>query len=191
MSHLYFNEERDYSEENTCESLSLHHFPLQKETKHIHVSAADILYTVLEQEVSINANARSSHWCSITNSVLKNFTKFAAKQLRQSLFFNKVVGPRQLFLQNNSGQLRLKCRNCQNEAREIDCLCCIEVNAMLLALAKIPERGESMSSFSFYGHPEFQSYGLALSTMQMNSYFGSWFFYLFVSGVIRQSDKGM
>ena len=97
MSHLYFNEERDYSEENTCESLSLHHFPLQKETKHIQVSAADILYTVLEQEISIDANARSSHWCSITNSILKNFTKFTAKQLRQSLFFNKVVGLRQLF----------------------------------------------------------------------------------------------
>ena len=91
MSHLYFNEESDYSEENTvlgqlpqskiapspnsntnpkpnpnpdrgavflgdnCPdtgkymwkwSISLHHSPPQKETKHIHASAADVLHTV-------------------------------------------------------------------------------------------------------------------------------------------------
>ena len=33
-----------------------------------------------------------------------------------------------------------KCGHCRYEAREIDCLCCIEVNAMLIASAKIPER---------------------------------------------------
>ena len=49
MSHLYFNEESDYSEENTCDnevfrSTILHH----KKNKHIHASAADLLHTVLE-----------------------------------------------------------------------------------------------------------------------------------------------
>ena len=44
MSHLYFNEESDYSKENTW----LHHSPPSKETKHIHASAADLLHTVLE-----------------------------------------------------------------------------------------------------------------------------------------------
>ena len=32
-----------------------------------------------------------------------------------------------------------KCRHCKNEAREVDCLCCREVDAVLLASAKIPE----------------------------------------------------
>ena len=33
-----------------------------------------------------------------------------------------------------------KCVHCKNEAREIDCHCCKEVDAMLIASAKIPER---------------------------------------------------
>ena len=44
-----------------------------------------------------------------------------------------------------------KCRHCKNEAREIDCLCCREVNAMLIASAKIPEREGSISPCRFYG----------------------------------------
>ena len=36
---------------------------------------------------------RNSHQrCSIKTGVLKNFAKFTGKHLRQSLFFNKVVG---------------------------------------------------------------------------------------------------
>ena len=46
MSHLYFNEDSDYSEENTCEVKSF--APPQKKTKHIHASAADLLHTMLE-----------------------------------------------------------------------------------------------------------------------------------------------
>ena len=45
MSHLYFNEDSDYSEENTCENEV---FRTTIETKHIHASAADLLHTVLE-----------------------------------------------------------------------------------------------------------------------------------------------
>ena len=38
---------------------------------------------------------RSSHQrCSIIKGVLRNFAKFTGKHLCQSLFFNKVVGPR-------------------------------------------------------------------------------------------------
>ena len=44
-----------------------------------------------------------------------------------------------------------KCRHDKNEAREIDFLCCREVDAMLIAWAKIPEREGNISSFSFYG----------------------------------------
>ena len=38
-----------------------------------------------------------------------------------------------------------KCGHCKNEAREIDCLCCREVNAMLIASAKILEREGSLT----------------------------------------------
>ena len=41
-------------------------------------------------------------------------------------------------------------QNCSNEARDIDCICCRELDAMLIALAKIPECGGSISPFSFY-----------------------------------------
>ena len=59
---------------------------------------------------------------------------------------------RTLFLQDNSGHLLLKCRHCKNEVREIDCLCCREVVAMLIASAKFPQRDGSISPSSFYGH---------------------------------------
>ena len=42
-----------------------------------------------------NMTIRSSHQrCSIRKGVLKNFTKFTGKHLRQSLFFEKVAGLR-------------------------------------------------------------------------------------------------
>ena len=43
---------------------------------------------------------------------------------------------------------RYKYGHCKNEAREIDCLGCREVDEMIIALAKIPERD---SPSSFYG----------------------------------------
>ena len=43
-----------------------------------------------------------------------------------------------------------KCTYSKNETREIDCLCCREVDAILIALAKIPERKGSTSPCSFY-----------------------------------------
>ena len=88
----------------------------------------------------------------LLKKVFLKIAKFTGKHLCQSLFFNKVAAQRQLFLQSNSGQLLLKCGHCKNKAREIDCVCCREVNAMLLASAKIPERMENMSPSSFYGH---------------------------------------
>ena len=44
---------------------------------------------------------RSSHRrCSITKGVLRNFAKFTAKHLCQSLFFNKVAGLRPFFIEH-------------------------------------------------------------------------------------------
>ena len=41
--------------------------------------------------------------------------------------------------------------HCKNEAREIDCLCCRVVGAMLIASAKIPEAEGNIWLSSFYG----------------------------------------
>ena len=43
-----------------------------------------------------------------------------------------------------------ECGHCKNEAREIDCLCCRKVDAMLIAAAKIPKSDGSISPSSFY-----------------------------------------
>ena len=44
-----------------------------------------------------------------------------------------------------------KCGHCKSEARETDCLCCREVDAMLVASTKIPEPEGSISLSNFYG----------------------------------------
>ena len=59
---------------------------------------------------------------------------------------------RTAFLQNNSGRLLLKGQHYKNKVREIDCLCCRELDAKRIASAEIPEREGSISSSSFYGY---------------------------------------
>ena len=88
MSHLNFNEESDYSEQNTCDnevfrSTILHH----RKKLNIFTLQLPIYYT--------HIRIRNLDWC--------------------------------------------KCGHCKNEERKIDCLCCREVDAMLIASAKIPE----------------------------------------------------
>ena len=39
------------------------------------------------------------------------------------------------FLQNNSGRLLLKCGHFNNEARDIDCICCGDLDQYFIALA--------------------------------------------------------
>ena len=56
------------------------------------------------------------------------------------------------FLRNNSGRLLLKGGDSKSKAREIDCLSFRELDAMLIASAKIVEREGRISSSSFYGH---------------------------------------
>ena len=96
--------------------------PPQKENTHIHASAADLLHTVLEQEISIDANTRSSH------------RRCSAKKV----FF---------------------------KARDIDCICCRELDSMLIISTKIPQRERSISPSNFYGHvPNYQPLVLVLFT---------------------------
>ena len=139
MSDLYFNEASDYSEENTngnenfCSTI-LQPFQFEpeqkktcgnesheKETKHIHASAANLLHI-------------------------------------------------------RKGNLdQCKYGHCKNEAREIDCLCCRELDAILNTSAKIPEHKGNISPCSFYGHPpDYQSHVLALSTKWVSYSFCSW-----------------
>ena len=44
------------------------------------------------------------------------------------------------FLQNSSERLLLKCRHCNNEARDVGCICYRELDAMFIASAEISER---------------------------------------------------
>ena len=54
---------------------------------------------------------------------------------------------------------------CNNEARDLDCIRSRELDAMLIASAKIPEREGSISPSSFYGHlPDYKSHVLVLPT---------------------------
>ena len=101
------------------------------------------------------------------------------------------------FLQNNSKVLLLKCRHCKNEARERDCLCCRDVDAMLIASAKIIEYEETISPS---GVCPTISHTFSLISGYMSSFFGSWCsrtkeggwmnlrFYLFVS-VVNQMER--
>ena len=54
---------------------------------------------------------------------------------------------------------------CNNKARDIDCICCRELDAMSIASTKIPEGEGRISPSSFYEHlPYYQSHLLVLST---------------------------
>ena len=50
--------------------------------------------TKLKAQLNIFRNRNSHRKCSIKKGVLRSFTKFTLKHLRQSLFFNKVAGLR-------------------------------------------------------------------------------------------------
>ena len=132
-------------------------------------------------------------WKKVFFKILQNLqeTPVTEETLRNSAKFLRTS-----FLQKNSGRLLLKCGHCKSEVKEIDCLCCTEVDAILIVSAEILEYEGSISSSSFYGHlPDYQPNLLALNTGYMSSSCGSWCswtkqgglvnlrFYLFVSGV--------
>ena len=82
-------------------------------------------------------------WKKLFLKILQNSQK---KPVPEETTLNFVKFLRPTFLQN-SGWLLLKCRQCKNEMREIDYLCCRELDAM-----KIPERKGSILPSSFYRH---------------------------------------
>ena len=116
-----------------------------EKTKNIHASAADLLRTVLEQKISTGAIVRSSHQrCSAK----KLFFKMSQNSQEPPVNFGKLL--RASFLKNNSGRLLLKCGHCNNEAKEIDRLCCRELDAMLYLLQL-----KSQSAREASHHPAF------------------------------------
>ena len=74
----------------------------------------------------------------ISRKIHAKMKSFASPFVPEKTTVNFAKFLRTPFLQNNSRRLLLKCRHCKSDTREIDCLCCREVHAMLLALAKIP-----------------------------------------------------
>ena len=141
--------------------------PPQKESKHIHASAADLLHIVIEQEISIGVNARSSHCrCSAKKNMFFKISQTSQETpVPEETPVNSAKFLRTPFSQNNSGRLLLKCGNCNNEAEDIDCICCRELDAMLIVSAKFPERDGSISPSSFYRQlPDYQSHVLVLYT---------------------------
>ena len=91
--------------------------PPQKETKHIHATDADLLHTVLVQETSIGANAKGVLRIKVFK-ISQNSQETPAPEETPVNFAKSLRTP---FLQNNSGQLLLKCGHCKNEAREKQC----------------------------------------------------------------------
>ena len=143
MSNLYFNEESDCYEENTCENEVFHSTALHQRKKLNIFTPLMLIYYIQLQ----NRKSRLVQMPETTSGgVLWKKVLFKILQNLQETPVPKETPA------NNPGQLILKFGYCKNEAREIDCLCCREVDAMLIALAKIPEYEGSISPPSFYGH---------------------------------------
>ena len=88
-----------------------------------------------------------------------NKNRVVMRAMRKKLNIFTLQLPIYYILEKESQSVQM--RSCKNEGREIDCLCCREVDAMLIASAKIPEREGSISSSSFYRQ---RPHVLALST---------------------------
>ena len=58
---------------------------------------------------------------------------------------------RTLFLQKNSGQLLLNSDIAISEAKDIDCICCRELDAVLISSAKIQSTREESHHSAFMG----------------------------------------
>ena len=139
-------------------SLSLHH------RKKLNIFTPQLLIYYIQYE---NRKSRLVQMPEpATGGVLRKKVFFKMSQNSEETSVNFARFLRTSFLQNNSGRLLLKCGYyCNNESRDIDCICCRELDAMLIASAKIPEREGNISPSSFYGRlPDYQSHVLVLST---------------------------
>ena len=135
---------------------------MRKKTKHILASAAGLLH--IRTEISTDANGAivktesSRQEVFLGKGVLKTCSKFTGENpwgnpwsvisilWHGCSHVNLLHIFRTPFSNKTCVWLLLK-----NKAIKIDCLCCREVNAMLIASAKILERKGSISPCRFYG----------------------------------------
>ena len=129
MSHLYFNEESDAAKYMWKWSLSLHH------GKKLNIFTPQLLIYYIQYE---NRKSRLEQIPeAATWGVLRTKVFFKMSQNSQEtpvpeetpVNFAKFL--KTPLLQNNSGRLLLKCGHFNNEARDIDCICCRELDALL------------------------------------------------------------
>ena len=136
-------------------SLSLHH---RKKQTYSRLSYRFILYSIRMGDF---------YWCKCQKQPLQvfcekmfslNFTKLTRNSCDRAntcefckIFENTFFTEQIRTTASESGY-------CNNEARDIDCICCTELDAMLIATAKIPEREESNTPSSFYGRLPYQLY---------------------------------
>ena len=151
MSHLYFNEESDYSEENKCEkSLFLHHRKkLNIFTTQLSIYFIEYFNRKSRLTLMLEAATGGVLWKKVFSIIWQNSQEAPVLEETPLNFTQFLRIP---LLQNNYGRLLLKCGHCKNEARKMNCHCCRELDAMLIALAKITEREGSIFLFILYGH---------------------------------------
>ena len=147
MGHLYLDKESYHSEENTSKNEVLCSTILHYRKKLNILTPQLLIYYI--QYKNRKSQLVEMPEAAIGGVLWKKcslkFCKICRKHLQNSAKFLRTC-----FLQNN-WQLFLKYRRGKNEAREIDCLCCREVDAMLIPLAKIPERKVSWQVSSSFG----------------------------------------
>ena len=73
-------------------------------------------------------------------------TESNKKETTETIIYASAAGLLHIRVENLNC---FKYRHCRNEAREIDCLYCREVNAMLIPSAKIQNTRENITSSSF------------------------------------------
>ena len=142
MSHLYFNKDSDYSKKNTSEN------EVFRST-----SAADLLHTVLKSGRYLLVQMPEAATVGVLRKrvffkISQNSRKFLCQRKHLWILenFKEWLFTEQLWTTaSESGY-------CNIEARDIDDICCRELDAMLIASAKIPERKRRISQPSFYGH---------------------------------------
>ena len=125
LSHLKCIEKSDYFKENICWSLSLHH----RKKLNIFTSQLLIYYIQYENRKSrLEQMPEAAAWGVPRKRVFFKMSQTPAPESISASFANFWRTP---LLQNNSRRLLLKCGHFNNEARDIDCICCRELDALL------------------------------------------------------------
>ena len=152
--------------------VSLSFDPMKKNTE---IAISDLYFSeksdYSEENISDNENFRSTILQPFQfEPEQKKFVVMRARRKKLNIF---TFSCRSITYQNRKSRLA-QIRTLKSYVREIDCPCCREVDALLIASAKILQRKGSILPSNFYGQlPDYQSQVLALSTQQITSSFCS------------------